>query len=156
MSKARLVAARVAACALFGLAGCGNSTGLYPVTGKVLVKGQPASGAVVYFHQEDSRATAPPAVPSALVEDDGSFSIAVDNLGYGCPPGKYAVLVEWRDLSGDGVAVVGKGKSAQRKRSKVRSGPDRLKGRYLDLKKPLLHAEVLAQSNSLPPFELAD
>jgi hypothetical protein len=42
------------------------------------------------------------------------------------------------------------------KRSRVRSGPDRLKGRYLDISKPLLHAEVKAESNRLPPFELTD
>ena len=42
------------------------------------------------------------------------------------------------------------------KRSRVRSGPDRLKGRYFDITKPLLHADVAAGSNQLPPFELTD
>jgi hypothetical protein len=34
--------------------------------------------------------------------------------------------------------------------------PDRLKGRYADLSKPLLTAEVKPETNNLPPFELTD
>jgi hypothetical protein len=136
--------------------GCGNPAGHFPVSGKVLYKGQPASGAVVYFHPEGPRAGSPQAIPSGFVDDDGSFYLTVDNVGNGCPPGKYTVLVEWRDSSGDGVTTVKRGKATVRKRSKIRSGPDRLKGRYLDVKTPLLHAEVLAQSNTLPPFQLED
>ncbi len=83
-----------------------------------------------------------------------SISLATSQ-GNGCPPGKYAVLVEWRDGTGDGVVPVKtKGKTKLVKRSRVRSGPDRLNGRYFDISKPLLHAEVLPQSNTLPPFEL--
>jgi hypothetical protein len=47
-----------------------------------------------------------------------------------------------------------KGKTKLVKRSRVRSGPDRLSGRYFDINKPLLHAEVLPQSNTLPAFEV--
>ena len=36
-----------------------------------------------------------------------------------------------------------RGKTKLVKRSRVRSGPDRLEGRYFDISKPLLHAEVL-------------
>jgi hypothetical protein len=50
------------------------------------------------------------------------------------------------------VKTVGKTKLV--KRSRVRSGPDRLGGRYFDSGKPLIHAEVLPQSNVLAPFEL--
>jgi hypothetical protein len=134
--------------------GCGNVPGLYPVNGTVLHKGVPAVGAVVYFHQEGPAAGSSQTIPFGIVEDDGSFYLTCDNLGNGCPPGKYAVLVEWRD-QGDGVSPVKtKGKTNLVKRSRVRSGPDRLKGRYFDGGKPLLHAEVLRQSNTLAPFEL--
>jgi hypothetical protein len=135
--------------------GCGNPPGLYPVYGKVLHKGEPAAGAVVYFHHEGPGASAAAAIPFGIVEDDGSFNLTCDNQGNGCPPGKYAVLVEWRDGTGDGVIPVKTtGKIKLVKRSRVRSGPDRLKGRYFDITKPLLHVEVLPQSNPLPPFEL--
>lgn len=135
--------------------GCGNPHGLYPVYGKVVHKGEPAAGAVVYFHQESPAAGTPQTIPFGIVEDDGSFYLTCDNLGNGCPPGKYAVLVEWKDGSGDGVVPVKtKGKTKLVKRSRVRSGPDRLGGRYFDISKPLLHAEVSPQSNTLPAFEV--
>ena len=62
------------------------------------------------------------------------FNVVCDNQGNGCPPGKYAVLVEWRDRTGDGVVPVKtRGKTKLVKRSRVRSGPDRLGGRYFDI-----------------------
>ena len=87
-------------------AGCGNPPGLYPVSGTVLHNGEPAAGAVVYFHREGTSATASPAIPFGIVQDDGRFNLTCDNQGNGCPPGKYAVLVEWRDGAGDGVVPV--------------------------------------------------
>jgi hypothetical protein len=148
----------VAAASLpLGGAGCGNAPGHYPVFGKVMHKGDPAAGAVVYFHREGPTASAAQTIPHGIVEEDGSFYVTSDGLGDGCPPGKYAVLVEWRNGSGDGVMPVKtEGKTALVKRSRMRSGPDRLNGRYLDIGKPLLHAEVFPQSNTLPAFELGD
>jgi hypothetical protein len=141
----------------FAAPGCGNPAGYYPVEGKVLYKGKPAEGAVVYFHREAAGATPPPAVPSGIVDNDGRFSLACDGVGNGCPPGKYAVLVEWRDGTGGGVVPVKTtGRTKLVKRSRVRSGLDRLGGRYFDGSKPLIHAEVLPQSNSLAPFELGE
>ena len=32
--------------------GCGSPAGLVPVSGKVLYRGEPAAGAVVYFHRQ--------------------------------------------------------------------------------------------------------
>jgi hypothetical protein len=151
----RWILIAAAAASPLAQAGCGNPPGLYPVYGKVFHKGEPAAGAVVYFHHEGPASSASPAIPFGIVEDDGSFNLTCDNQGNGCPPGKYAVLVEWRDGTGDGVVPVKTtGKTKLVKRSRVRSGPDRLKGRYFDITKPLLHAEVLPQSNPLPPFEL--
>ena len=118
--------------------------------GKVFYKGEPAAGAVVYFHQEGSGAPSPQAIPFGIVEDDGSFSLTCDRVGNGCPPGKYAVLVEWRDGTGDGVVPVKtKGKTKLVKRSRVRSGPDRLE-------RPLLrHQQALAPRRGLAPVQYA-
>jgi hypothetical protein len=139
----------------FGTPGCGNPPGHYPVYGKVLHKGEPAAGAVVYFHHEGPGAAAAETIPYGIVEEDGSFKLTCDGVGDGCLPGKYTVLVEWREERGDGVTPVKtKSKTKLVKRSRVRSGPDRLGGRYFDISKPLLHAEVMPQSNPLPPFEL--
>ena len=60
-------------------------------------------------------------------------------------------------MRGDGlVPVKGRRRARLVKRSRVRSGPDRLNGRSFDIGKPLLHAEVKAETNQLPPFELTD
>ena len=45
------LAALAAVSVSFASSGCGNPAGLFPVSGKVLYKGEPASGAVVYFHR---------------------------------------------------------------------------------------------------------
>ncbi len=152
----RLMIVLAAAIGSMAAAGCGNPEGLFPVSGKVLYRGQPADGAVVYFHAEGKGAARQP-IPSGIALDDGSFALVSDNLGNGARPGAYSVLVEWRDAKGDGVVPVKtQGKVALVKRSRVRSGLDRLKGRYFDISKPLLHAEVKAESNQLPAFELTD
>jgi hypothetical protein len=137
--------------------GCGSPAGLVPVSGKVLYHGEPAAGAVVYFHRHAEPGSPSDPIPSGIVEDDGTFSLSTDGLGNGARPGKYTVLVEWRDSKGDGVTPVKtSGKVKLVKRSRVRSGPDRLKGRYLDISKPLLHTEVAANTGTLAPFELTD
>jgi hypothetical protein len=137
--------------------GCGPPAGYFPVSGKVLYRGEPASGAVVYFHRAGDPAPAGQPIPFAVVQDDGRFSLASDGVGSGARPGSYSVLVEWRDGAGDGVVPVkGRGRVKLVKRSRVHSGPDRLKGRYFDISEPLLHADVKAASNQLPPFELTD
>jgi hypothetical protein len=140
--------------------GCGSPAGLSPVSGKVLYRGEPAAGAVVYFHREDApRATHQP-VPFGIVNDTGSFFLTSDGLGDGCPPGKYAVLVEWKGKADRQVApakpVHGKAKTVQFNRRTARNGVDRLNGRYFDIVKPWLHAEVLARSNEIPAFEIGD
>jgi len=140
-----------------GAGGCGNPAGLVPVSGKVLYRGEPATGAVVYFHRQAAPGTDGGPIPFGIVEEDGTYSLATDGLGRGARPGAYSVLVEWRDEKGDGVVPVkSRGKVQLVKRSRVRSGPDRLKGRYLDISKPLLHTEVAAGTGPLPAFELAD
>jgi hypothetical protein len=150
----------LALVALFAAAfifGCGNAAGLFPVSGQVNYKGEPARGAVVYFHREGGGGAKDQPIPSGVVQDDGSFELESDSLGHGALPGAYSVLVEWRDEKGDGVTPVKTGgKTKLVKRSRMRTGPDRLKGRYLDIQKPRLHAEVKPQSNPLPPFELID
>jgi hypothetical protein len=140
-----------------GAGGCGSPAGLVPVSGKVLYRGEPAAGAVVYFHRQAEPGSANDPIPYGIVEDDGRYSLSTDGLGNGARPGTYTVLVEWRDGKGDGVTPVKTNSKVKLvKRSRVRSGPDRLKGRYLDIAKPLLHTEITASSNPLPPFELTD
>jgi hypothetical protein len=153
----RFVMAVAAAGICAATVGCGSPAGLVPVSGKVLYRGEPAAGAVVYFHQEGNAGGPQLPVPVGIVQDDGTFFLASDTLGNGARPGRYSVFVEWKDMSGDGTAPVKtRGTVKLVKRSRVRSGPDRLGGRYFDVGKPLLHAEVKPGSNQLAPFELTD
>jgi hypothetical protein len=139
------------------IAGCGNSAGLVPVSGKVLYKGEAAKGAVVYFHRQGEPGTQRELVPFGVVQDDGAFSLSSNDLGNGALPGSYAVLVEWRDGKENGVVPVkGKGQTNQVKRTRIHAGPDRLSGRYFNATKPLLQAEVKPGSNQLEPFVLKD
>jgi hypothetical protein len=127
---------------MFASIGCGNSVGIYPVSGKVLYRGEPAVGATVTFVRMGVTDRLQEQTPQGVVRDDGTFSLATP-LGAGAPPGEYAVLVEWK---------VGAGKI--KGRSPALNAPDRLNRRYLDPAWPLLTATVEAKTNSLPPFEL--
>jgi hypothetical protein len=121
---------------------CGDANGLYPVSGKVLYKGAPASGATVYFHREGAADRFQEQTPQGVVAEDGSFTLA-GPTGAGARPGEYAVLVEWKEGAG-----------RKKGRGPGLSAPDRLRHRYLNPNKPLLLAEVKPTTNQLPPFEL--
>ena len=122
-------------------AGCGGN-GYYPVSGKVLHDGAPAVGAVVYFHRKGEIDRLHEHVPQGVVGSDGTFSLA-SPAGAGARPGAYAVLIEWK-----------KGAGELRGRGPGLDSPDRFKGRFMDPNNPVFQAEVKAENNQLPPFEL--
>ena len=119
---------------------CGHSPELYPVTGKVLVKGAPAVGATVFLQRQGIDPMNEQTI-MGIVREDGSFSLVCGPYGQGAPPGEYDVFIEWRHRA---------------ERAKGHMGTDRLKGHYADRKHPLLHAVVKAEPTSLPTFDLTD
>jgi hypothetical protein len=123
-------------------ASCGNPHKLYPVSGKVTYKGAPAAGATIFLHRRGADPLNEQMV-MGIVQEDGSFTLVCGAQGRGAPEGEYDVLVEWKRRS-------------DRARGLARKVPDRLKGRYADPRRPLLHAVVKAGTNDLPPFELTD
>jgi hypothetical protein len=140
-------------------AGCGDSNGLYPVHGRLEFKGEPPVGAIVTFFPKDAEAASRGVTPRGVVESDGSFRLESGDLGQGAAPGEYSVLVEWR--AGplrthrlDTAKSVGK--AAAREGKPLLIADDRLKGRYFDIAKPRLSAEVKPERNNLPPFVLTD
>jgi hypothetical protein len=163
-----LMATAVAALAWSCVSCSGTAEGLSPVRGKVLCNGQPAAGAVLLFHRESEGEALPAsvasAIPSAIANDDGSFTVESQPLGYGAAPGKYKVLVQWPDDSDTAKARSGSktktaslaGKTvAVTKRIKLDPvAPDRLKGRYMNSSKPQFHAEVKAGPTDLGTLEL--
>jgi hypothetical protein len=130
-----------ATCVLVPNIGC-DSSGLYPVSGKVLCNGQPATGATVTFVRKDSANRLDEMTPQGTVQEDGTFAL-VGPSGKGIQPGEYIVLIEWKEGAGH-----------SKGRAPALNAPDRLKRKYLDPNKPLLTAVVAAKTNHLPPFEV--
>jgi hypothetical protein len=130
-----------AACALI-TTGCSPATGLYPVRGQVLYQGKPAVGASVSFVRKGATDPSEAQISQGIVQEDGAFTLA-SAAGTGAAPGEYLVLIEWKQGAGK-----------VRGRSPALNAPDRLKGRYLDARRPMLTATVTAANNDLPPFEL--
>jgi hypothetical protein len=121
---------------------CGTGNNLYPVSGKVMYRGSPASGAVVTFCRPGDGPTDEPTI-MGVVREDGTFELVCGSLGRGAPPGEYDVLIEWKRVTGQG-------------QRRPQMGPDRLKGRYADPSRPRLHAVVKPETNELPLFVLTD
>src|SRR5437870_3824723 len=67
----------------------------YPVKGRVLVKGKPASGALVVFYPADRGAKSPSA--SGTADEEGWFSLSTYESDDGAPAGDYEVGITWGD-----------------------------------------------------------
>jgi hypothetical protein len=125
-------------------AGCGKAKlPRYPVHGSVNVDGRPAEGAMVIFCPVTASDEAKTKRPFGLTGADGKFVLTTIEQADGAPPGEYKVLVQWPSNSGGDT------------RDGMRSiGPDRLKGKYMNLDKAELNATVGEAETNLPPFEL--
>jgi hypothetical protein len=121
--------------------GCAGSNSdrvkTYPVSGNIFVNGQPASGAVVECYAIDDP-TLLPLRPHAIAGPDGAFKLTTYNTGDGAPPGTYALTVKWPAPP----------------RPTQETGPDRLKGRYADPKRPARRIQVHTGDNDLETIDL--
>jgi hypothetical protein len=162
-----MVSAMMASTLAAAFSGCGESNGLYPVSGQVKYKGEPATGVTLYFHPEGGKPSGLP-VPMAVTEQDGTFVVRSGDLGKGAPPGSYHILLEWRDRSPASsqrvVASFSPPSNGRRKAGqappKIRSTAslpaDRLNGYYSDIEHPQMKAEIKPGRNDLPTIELAN
>ena len=118
----------------------------YPVTGQLLVNGQPAKGAVVILRHKDDWGEKT-IVPMAWTEDEGQFTLSTYASKDGAPAGEYLVEVHWPGYK------VGRN-----------IGPDKLGGKYADPDKSGLTVLIEEQANELnlnleaelvdvPPFQ---
>lgn len=124
---------------LVALAGCSKpgQVKVYPVRGKLFAAdGKAAAGATITLHPVEKKDY--PFQPHGTVGDDGSFTLASYAIGDGAPAGDYAVTVVWRSLNPEGDA----------------GGPDRLKGKFADPKKPLARVTVRVGDSELEPLRL--
>jgi hypothetical protein len=139
----RVMLAGLFAMSMFASGGCGKSSGLVPVGGTVLVKGEPADGAVILFHPEGNPGGI---TASATADEEGKYSLS-SGLEKGVAPGSYNVTVIWPDPS----------QKSDTPKMMVGSSvdiPDLLKGRYANPKTSVLKATVEAGTTEVPPFEL--
>src|SRR3954469_7473388 len=129
--------------------GCSKSKDLnrlpvFPVNGRLSVKGQVPSGAFVVLHPKKGTATAPNGEvvrPRAVVNPDGSFALGSYDSTDGAPSGEYAVTVEWRRIvkSPEGSPVL---------------GPNVVPPKYARPQSSPLAIKVAEKSNELDPIPL--
>jgi len=87
------------ALALLVLVGCSQPESLpgpqpYPVSGKVVYRGQPAAGFRVAFHPL-SEWGGPRFAPSGITDENGEFQLHSYAEDDGAPAGDYAVTFSW-------------------------------------------------------------
>jgi hypothetical protein len=69
-----------------------------PVTGKVVVDGEPAAGIAIRCLPIGEKPTELP-TSSAFTDAEGNFAISTFESGDGAPPGEYRLTFEWLTLS---------------------------------------------------------
>jgi len=121
--------------------GCNKpSAKLFPVTGKVLFKEQPAEGAkVVFLPAGEDNAQYRGARPAATVAADGSFTMRTEPYGDGAPAGDYLALITW---------------FPPRDENPNSNPKNKLPSKYSDPRNPLFKASVKEGENKLDPFKL--
>jgi hypothetical protein len=114
---------------------------VYPVQGKVLVRGTPAEGAQVLFYLASNDSTKPRMpIPNATTDNQGVFKLTSYQPNDGAPEGEYKVSVVWPEPPPPGAHEA--------------SSMDRLAGRYSNPQKSNLSAKVEKGGGEIPPFDL--
>ncbi len=87
------------------LSGCGPKT--VPVSGKIVVDGQPAANIRVVFQSASNEATVPPTA-TGLTNENGEYSLSLaEKKKHGAVPGPYVVYLTWSDPEADANPVEG-------------------------------------------------
>jgi hypothetical protein len=143
--RADLILSSAAGCILVAALGCGadgDRVDVYPVSGKVLVGGQPAEGAIVTFYSatdELRERKVPP--PTGTVDANGAFHLSSYEPDDGAPAGEFKVTVVWHEPPPPNAVGVFVQK-------------DRLRGRYTNPETSTLTARIEQGGGELPPFQL--
>jgi hypothetical protein len=112
---------------------------VYPLTGQVLVDGQPARRVSVFCHDVKGMDGKQPTLSSSTTDQDGKFAMTTYETGDGVPQGEYVLTFEWYDGVPGGAPL-----------------PDKLKHRYADVKASKVRATVKAgEPTDLGKVELA-
>ena len=114
---------------------------VHPVSGKLLVAGKPAANAEVVLYPVGDVEKKSLLRPHAVVEADGSYHLTTFTTRDGAPVGDFALTVVWPGPSPKGQVD-------------DEPGPDRLKKRYADPKKPAADAHIAAETANLATIDL--
>jgi hypothetical protein len=132
---------RLLLLAVLALAGCAKASNrlpVYPVHGKLLVGGEPATEAFVAFHPAPDNPA--PAWTVGQVDAEGNFALSTYVSGDGAPEGDYTVTITWKKRGGPVNEFI---------------GPDRLKSLYADPQTSKLRFRVEKKPvNEVPPYQL--
>ncbi|WP_040593080.1 hypothetical protein [Schlesneria paludicola] len=116
----------------------------YSSKGYVIVKGDPAKGAIVrLFPMAPQAGAKSPVIPTGTVNEDGLFELTSYRTGDGAPEGDYWVTVEWPDPTMNAT-----------KGGMPEDPPDRLLGRFSDPRRSKLKAHISPQDNLLEDISL--
>ena len=132
----------VANLAIVLMAGCGGPK-LPKVTGKIMVNGAPAVGAVLLFHPVNNPEAR---IATGVAASDGTFTL-MSEMKEEVQPGNYMVSLTWPDPAH-------KATEAQKLRGEAEPGADLLKGRYVTKEKSGLSIKIEGTTKELLPFEL--
>jgi hypothetical protein len=126
--------------------GCGKSDGrvkVYPVNGKVSVRGMPAESARVVFYPVSDELKKPGMpIPYGMTDGQGNFKLRSYDVDDGAPEGDYKVSIIWLDVP------------PEKAQENPLSAKDRLSGQYSNPQTSKLTAKVEKGGGEIPPFEL--
>jgi len=107
----------------------------FPVSGTVLVNGQPTEDVVVRFYHNDRTVQGNAARPAGITDSDGKFKLSTNGLNDGAVAGNYQVtFMKMSDNSPNAKDIFG--------------------GQFSNRETSPFTAQVQKGSNELPPFEL--
>jgi hypothetical protein len=140
----KFIYARICLVCVLAL-GCGSENSqikVYPVHGKVLVKGQPAVGARVVFYPAMAEVEGKKLpTPAGETNETGEYQLGSYRADDGAPQGDYKVTIAWPEPPPPNP-------------SGVFSQKDRLGGRYANPDNSKLAAHVDKGGGEVPPFDL--
>ena len=106
-----------------------------PTTGSVMVNGKPAFDAFIRMTSRSGPIDERNSDCWAYVQEDGTFAMSTYEMGDGCPPGEYDLLLRW---PADRLTMM----------------PDRLGGKYWNPEDPFMTVTIEPGTNEIPPIEL--
>lgn len=113
-----------------------------PITGSVLVNGQPATDVFVNFHSMDGETSKATIVPRAQSDHEGNFTVSTYATGDGAPVGTYRLSFSWVGPLGD------------MKEEEYERLPEKLNRKFLNAKTSGIEVTVTESTSVLDPFLL--